>query len=153
MHPPFPIPVPWVCFDVGETLIDETRLWAGWADWLGVTHLTFCAALGAIIAQRRDHREVFSLLRPGFDLAQARVARAATGQPEGVDDRRTDDDQQREDWLIKVATVLPQAQSAGTVVALTRAPNGKAVSDITGLRVIDIDGRRRPVGTEGLQPV
>ncbi|NTU77919.1 MAG: hypothetical protein HGA45_00710 [Chloroflexales bacterium] len=53
---------------------------------------------------------------------------------------RTDDDQQREDWLIKVATVLPQAQSAGTVVALTRAPNGKAVSDIAGLRVIDIGG-------------
>jgi HAD superfamily hydrolase (TIGR01549 family) len=73
----------WVCFDVGETLIDETRQWAGWADWLGVTHLTFFAALGAVIAQRRHHREVFSLLRPGFDLAQARAERAAAGQAEG----------------------------------------------------------------------
>jgi hypothetical protein len=53
---------------------------------------------------------------------------------------RTDDAQQPETWEIKVATVLPQAQSAGTVVALTRAPNGKAVSDIAGLRVIDIGG-------------
>jgi len=53
---------------------------------------------------------------------------------------RTDDDQQPETWVIKVATVLPQAQTAGTVVALTRAPNGKAVSDIAGLRVIDIGG-------------
>ncbi|NTU81518.1 MAG: HAD family hydrolase [Chloroflexales bacterium] len=60
------------------------RHWAGWADWLGVTHLTFFAALGATIAQRRDHREVFQLLRPGFDLAQARAARAAAGHPEGV---------------------------------------------------------------------
>lgn len=78
-------PVRWVCFDVGETLIDETRQWAGWADWLGVTHLTFFAALGATIAQRRDHREVFQLLRPGFDLTQARGARRAAGQAEGFD--------------------------------------------------------------------
>jgi hypothetical protein len=53
---------------------------------------------------------------------------------------RTDDDQQPETWTIKVATVLPQAQTAGTVVALTRAPNGKLVSDIAGLRAIDIGG-------------
>jgi hypothetical protein len=53
---------------------------------------------------------------------------------------RTDDDAQPETWTIKVATVLPQAQTAGTVVALTRAPNGKLVSDIAGLRVIDIGG-------------
>jgi hypothetical protein len=53
---------------------------------------------------------------------------------------RLDDAQQPETWTIKVATVLPQAQTAGTVVALTRAPNGKLVSDIAGLRVIDIGG-------------
>lgn len=80
-----PPPIRWVCFDVGETLIDETRHWAGWAAWLGVTHLTFFAALGAVIAQRRDHRAVFQLLRPGLDLAQARAARAAAGQSEGFD--------------------------------------------------------------------
>ncbi len=53
---------------------------------------------------------------------------------------RLDDAQQPETWTIKVATVLPQAQSAGTVIALTRTPNGKLASDITGLRVIDIGG-------------
>jgi hypothetical protein len=53
---------------------------------------------------------------------------------------RSDDEQQPETWVIKVATVLPQAQSAGTVVALTRTPNGKVASDIAGLRVIDIGG-------------
>ncbi|MEI8305431.1 MAG: hypothetical protein WCF99_00065 [Chloroflexales bacterium] len=53
---------------------------------------------------------------------------------------RVDDAQQPETWTIKVVTVLPQAQTTGTVVALTRAPNGKLVSDIAGLRVIDIGG-------------
>ena len=35
-----------VCFDVGETLIDETRHWEGWADFLGVPRLTLFATLG-----------------------------------------------------------------------------------------------------------
>ncbi len=39
-----------VVFDVGETLVDESRMWGEWADWLGVTRLAFFAALGAVIA-------------------------------------------------------------------------------------------------------
>ena len=49
----------WVCLDVGETLIDETRIWSTWADALGVPRLTFHARLGATIAQGGDFREVF----------------------------------------------------------------------------------------------
>lgn len=52
----------WVCFDVGETLIDETRVWATWAEVLEVTPLTFMAALGTVIARGQDHREVFPLV-------------------------------------------------------------------------------------------
>jgi HAD superfamily hydrolase (TIGR01549 family) len=52
----------WVSFDVGETLIDETRVWSVWADLLGVTRFTFMAALGAVIARGQDHREVFTLV-------------------------------------------------------------------------------------------
>jgi HAD superfamily hydrolase (TIGR01509 family) len=52
--------VDWVVLDLGETLVDETRAWAERADHLGVPHLTFMAALGAVIAGRRDHREVLS---------------------------------------------------------------------------------------------
>ena len=55
-------------FDVGETLVDETRVWSAWADWLGVPRLTFLAALGAVIARGGDHREVFEQFRPGIDL-------------------------------------------------------------------------------------
>lgn len=52
----------WVCFDVGETLIDETRVWATWADVLGIPRFTFMAALGGVIARGEDHRRVFDVL-------------------------------------------------------------------------------------------
>jgi hypothetical protein len=53
---------------------------------------------------------------------------------------RTDDERQTEFWTIRVVTVLPQAQTTGTVVAVTRAPNGRPVFDGAGLRAIDIGG-------------
>jgi len=52
----------WVCLDVGETLIDETRAWSLWADTLGISRLTFMAALGAVIAGGGEQRDVFPLL-------------------------------------------------------------------------------------------
>jgi FMN phosphatase YigB (HAD superfamily) len=62
-----------VVFDVGETLVDETRVWSQWADWLGVPRLTFMAALGAVIARGESHREVFEQFQPGIDIeAEAR---------------------------------------------------------------------------------
>jgi FMN phosphatase YigB (HAD superfamily) len=66
------MPVRLIALDVGEVLVDETRMWAEWADRLGVTRLTFAAALGAVIAAGRHHREVFEMLRPGFNLTAAR---------------------------------------------------------------------------------
>src|SRR6266508_1079299 len=51
-----------VVFDVGETLVDETRVWSLNADRAGVTRLTFFAALGALIERRDNHRNVFELL-------------------------------------------------------------------------------------------
>lgn len=53
----------WVCLDVGETLIDETRVWGTWADLLGVPRLTFFAALGAVIERGGDYRDVFGIFR------------------------------------------------------------------------------------------
>ncbi|MFC8898201.1 HAD family hydrolase [Streptomyces cinereoruber] len=71
-----------VVFDVGECLVDETREYGTWADWLGVPRHTFAAVFGAVIAQGRDYRDVFQEFRPGFDLYEQREARAAAGQPE-----------------------------------------------------------------------
>lgn len=53
-----------VVFDIGEVLIDETRVWAIWADILGVSRFTFAAVLGAAIAQGEDHEVVFPHVAP-----------------------------------------------------------------------------------------
>ncbi|QBS44921.1 HAD family hydrolase [Nocardia sp. CS682] len=71
-----------VVFDVGETLVDETREYGTWADWLGVPRHTFVSVFGAVIASGQDYRETFQVFRPGFDLAEERKARADAGQPE-----------------------------------------------------------------------
>jgi HAD superfamily hydrolase (TIGR01549 family) len=77
-----------VVFDVGECLVDESREYGTWADWLGVPRHTFSAMFGAVIAQGRDYRETFQVFRPGFDLYEEREKRARAGQPEtfGEDD-------------------------------------------------------------------
>lgn len=69
----------WVVFDVGETLVDETENWGRWADHLGVPRLTFFAVLGALIAARRPHTDVFEVFRPGFSLEQEAGRKAAAG--------------------------------------------------------------------------
>jgi HAD superfamily hydrolase (TIGR01549 family) len=81
-----------VVFDVGECLVDETREYGTWADWLGVPRHTFVAQFGAVIAEGRDYRETFQVFRPGFDLYEERERRAAAGKPEwfGEDDLYTD---------------------------------------------------------------
>jgi hypothetical protein len=57
---PSSLPTPTVVvFDIGEVLIDETRVWAVWAELLGVSPLTFAAVLGAAIVQGEDHTSVF----------------------------------------------------------------------------------------------
>jgi len=71
-----------VVFDVGECLVNETREYGTWADWLGVPRHTFASVFGAVIAQGRDYREVFQEFRPGFDLHTEREARAEAGKPE-----------------------------------------------------------------------
>lgn len=66
----------WVVFDLGETLVDETEHWGRWAHHLGVPRLTLFAVLGAMIAQRRPHTDVFSFFRPGQRLGEVPTAAA-----------------------------------------------------------------------------
>ena len=73
-------PARWVCLDVGETLIDETRIWSLWADELGVPRLTFLAALGAVIARGGEHRDVFPIFgADDWELRLPSVERAYGG--------------------------------------------------------------------------
>lgn len=77
-----------VVFDVGETLIDDTREWRAWAQWLGVRQHTLSALVGLVTAQGRDNADALRLLRPGFDMETERQKREAAGQGEQL----TEDD-------------------------------------------------------------
>ncbi|MEA2607152.1 MAG: hypothetical protein QOI00_1909 [Chloroflexota bacterium] len=78
-----------IVFDVGETLVDETRVWSAWADWLGIPRLTFLAVCGASIASGNlDHQAPLWLFRPDLDLGEELRKREAAG----VGDRITTDD-------------------------------------------------------------
>ena len=71
-----------VVFDVGETLINESRQWRMWAEWLNIPEDVLFAMLGAVIERGEHHRRVFELLRPDFDLEAARKERANAGLPD-----------------------------------------------------------------------
>ncbi|MEW5990548.1 MAG: HAD family hydrolase [Chloroflexota bacterium] len=66
-----------VVLDVGETLVDETRPWGEWADWLGIPRLTMFAVLGGMIERGEEHRRATELLRPEADLAAESARRRA----------------------------------------------------------------------------
>jgi HAD superfamily hydrolase (TIGR01509 family) len=51
-----------VVFDVGETLVDETRAWTEHAHAAGVTPFTLFGALGALIERGEHHNRVWQLL-------------------------------------------------------------------------------------------
>jgi FMN phosphatase YigB (HAD superfamily) len=74
-----PMPIRAVCFDVGETLIDETRHWIEWADFLGVPAMTLFTAIGVTMERGQSLRRVFEIFKPGMDPGTARKLRAAQG--------------------------------------------------------------------------
>ena len=69
-----------VFFDLGETLVDETRMWGTWADRLGVPRLTFFAALGAVIERGHHHLGVFEVLGLTPGALHAAAAAAPAGE-------------------------------------------------------------------------
>ncbi|MGL5825065.1 MAG: HAD family hydrolase [Nocardioides sp.] len=75
-----------VVFDIGSTLVDDSRYWGGWADWIGVPRHTFSAVLGAVTAAGRDNAETFQYFRPGFDLAGERRLREESGAGEAIEE-------------------------------------------------------------------
>jgi len=73
------MPIKAVFFDLGETLIDESRLWREWADIIGVSERDFTAALEHVIARGEHHHRAFEMLQPGFDPKAAQLRRVADG--------------------------------------------------------------------------
>ncbi len=80
-----------VVFDVGETLWDETPLWAGWAQWLGVPPFTLYGVIGGLAARGQDHQDFLDVFRPGADRA-ALIAAKQRELPAalGIDDLYAD---------------------------------------------------------------
>lgn len=75
-----------VVFDIGETLLDDTREWNAWADWLGVRRHTLSAVVGAVVASGRDNREAFGYFRDDFNLEREREARETAGCGQVIDE-------------------------------------------------------------------
>ncbi|RLU81147.1 haloacid dehalogenase [Streptomyces griseocarneus] len=119
-----------VVFDVGECLVDETREYGMWADWLGVPRHTFAAMFGAVIAQGRDYRETFQEFRPGFDLYEEREKRAAADQPEHFDET---------DLYPDVRPALSQLRADGLWLGIAGNQTVRAGRILRGLFSDDVD--------------
>ncbi|NYI95801.1 HAD superfamily hydrolase (TIGR01549 family) [Streptomonospora nanhaiensis] len=80
-----------VVFDVGETLVNEDRIFERWADRLGVPRLAFFGLMGAVLAEGRQLTEAFRLVKPGFDLGSECAAWKAE-EPESLRENFDADD-------------------------------------------------------------
>jgi HAD superfamily hydrolase (TIGR01549 family) len=106
-----------VVFDVGETLLDDTREFGAWADWIGVPRHTFSAVLGAVTAAGRNNAETFQYFRPGFDLAAERQCREDAGVGERLEDA---------DLYPDVRPALAELQARGFWVGIAGNQTAKA---------------------------
>ena len=133
-----------VCFDVGETLVDETRQWGAWADWLGVPRLTFFGALGGIIERGEHHSAVFELLRPGLDVEGERAAMAAAGRSDAFD---------AADLYPDVAPCLRALKEEGYIVGLVGNHTRRAEEALRAMRLpVDIVASSEGWGVEKPSP-
>jgi HAD superfamily hydrolase (TIGR01662 family) len=133
-----------VCFDVGETIVDETREYGTWADWLGVPRHTFSAAFGAVLARGGDYRETFQYFSPGFDLKAERDKRAQAGKPETFGE---------EDLYSDTRPCLTALQKQGITVALAGNQTSRAEGILRSLNLpVDLIGTSDGWGVEKPSP-
>jgi HAD superfamily hydrolase (TIGR01549 family) len=96
-----------VCFDVGYTLLDETRRWDEWAEWLKVKPEELWEQMRSVIAEGVHHVEALRRIAPGFDLDIARAERLRAH-------RR--DEFRQEDLYPDVSPCLARLKAAGLKV-------------------------------------
>ncbi|MFC4031297.1 HAD family hydrolase [Streptomyces polygonati] len=115
-----------VAFDIGSTLVGDTRYWAGWADWLGVPLHTLSALIGATVSGGGTSDDALRLLRPGLDPEAEMAAREAAGRGEYLDDG---------DLYPDVRPALAALRAAGIRVVVA----GNQSARVTGLlRALDL---------------
>jgi FMN phosphatase YigB (HAD superfamily) len=119
-----------VVFDVGETLLDDSREWGAWADWIGVSRHTFSTVLGAVTAAGRDNAETFQYFRPGFDVAHQRELRERAGAGEQIESG---------DLYPDVRTGLAGLRKAGLWVGVAGNQTARAGELLRGLE-LPVDG-------------
>jgi len=98
-----------IVFDIGETIVDESRLWCSWADWLHVPRLTLLGLIGAGIELDAQPGEVLRELVPGIDIAAERLRRHEAGDS---------DEFTAEDLYPDVQPALSALQDAGYRVGI-----------------------------------
>jgi len=119
-----------VVFDVGETLLDDTREFDAWAGWLGVPRHTLSALIGIVVAQGRNNAEAFQYVRPGFDLAAERQRREEAGVGEQIEDR---------DLYPDVRPALAELRSRGVWVGVAGNQTVRAAELLRALN-LPVDG-------------
>ena len=148
-------------FDVGETLIDETRIFARWADRFGIPHMAFFGTIGGVLADGGTLTDGFRLLVPGFDLA-AESERWREEDPDGerehfgeadlYPDVRTAFETMRRGGLSLVIAGNQPPEAGPALEAMGLGVDGIGISDTWGVkkpqpeffdRVLDLAGRAR----------
>jgi HAD superfamily hydrolase (TIGR01549 family) len=123
-----------VVLDVGETLIDETRIFCRWADRLGVPRGTFLGLVGACAATDRPLEHAFELARPGFDVP-TEIARWAAEDPEGLRENFDADDLYDD---VRPALSALRAAGYAVVVAGNQPPRARQALEAMDLPVDSI---------------
>lgn len=115
-----------VALDVGETLVSDDRVWAGWADWLGVRRHTLSALVGAVVVQGRDNADALRMVRPGLNVAAEYAAREAAGRGEEI----TEDD-----LYPDVRPALSALQAAGVRILVAGNQTARAAQLLRALQL------------------
>ena len=118
------MPIKAVFFDLGETLIDERRMWREWANYLGVPEQDFLTALDETITRGEHHRRVFDRFREGFDFEAARRARIENGTAYAF---------RREDLYPDAAPCLSLLRKLGTFVVIAGNQPREALEGLLAL--------------------
>jgi HAD superfamily hydrolase (TIGR01549 family) len=116
----------WVVLDVGETLVDETRVFRTWAEIFGLPELTLMAVLGGSISNAGEPED----WRRFFDLLQ---------QPEWRDQRpefeRRYGDLRPDDLYPDALRVIDGLKTSGYRVAITANQPARRHDELRALSI------------------
>lgn len=125
-----------VVFDIGETLVDETRHWAAVAQYAGIPELTLMGVLGGLIERREHQRSLFGYL-----------------QIESVDPNTFGYEIELQDLYPDVVTVLRQLKTAGYRIGITGNQPLGAIEQVVALGLpVDFAGSSADWGVAKPEP-